>query len=144
MRGKVEIMLDTLLKLLSFEEFKETKRIDCMSGFKESEDGYSYEIYGGGRIYCNWQKEYKNYCERRQTYIKRITPIYNFLKANKNKSYLLEELRQELNDNTIKSSTMLSLLKNNIVKRIEVNTVNENGCHIVIAKYQINQTEVES
>ena len=39
---------------------------------------------------------------------------------------------------------MLSLLKNNIVKIIEVNTVNENGCHIVIAKYQINQTEVES
>ena len=144
MKGKVEIMLDTLLKLLSFEEFKDTKRIDCMSGFKETADGYSYEIYGGGRIYCNWQKEYKNYCERRQTYIKRITPIYNFLKANKNKSYLLEELRQELNDNTIKSSTMLSLLKNNIVKRIEVNTVNENGCHIVIAKYQINQTEVES
>ena len=94
-----------------------------MSGFKETADGYSYEIYGGGRIYCNWQKEYKNYCERRQTYIKRITPIYNFLKANKNKSYLLEELRQELNDNTIKSSTMLSLLKNNIVKR----ALNANG-----------------
>ena len=62
-------MLDTLLKLLSFEEFKETKRIDSMSGFKETADGYIYEIYGGGRIYCNWQKEYENYCERRQAYI---------------------------------------------------------------------------
>ena len=137
-------MLNTLLKLLSFEEFKETKRIDCMSGFKETADGYSYEIYGGGRIYFNWQKEYENYCERRQAYIKRITPIYNFLKANKNKSYSLEELKQELNDNTIKSSTMLSLLTNNIIKRIEVNTTNEKGCHIIIAKYQINQTEIES
>ena len=45
-------MLNTSLKLLSFEDFKETKRIDCMSGFKETADGYSYEIYGGGRIYC--------------------------------------------------------------------------------------------
>lgn len=137
-------MLNTLLKLLSFEEFKETKRIDCMSNFKETADGYSYEIYGGGRIYCNWQKEYENYCERRQAYIKRITPIYNFLKMNKNKSYSLEELRQELNDNTIKSSTMLSLLTNKIVKRIEVNTTNEKGQHIVFTKYQINQTEVEN
>lgn len=137
-------MLNTLLKLLSFEEFKETKRIDSMSGFKETADGYIYEIYGGGRIYCNWQKEYENYCERRQAYIKRVTPIYNFLKKNKNKCYSLEELRQELNDNTIKSSTMLSLLTNKIVKRIEVNTTNEKGCHIVIAKYQINQTEVEN
>ena len=134
-------MLDTLLKLLSFEEFKETKRIDCMSGFKETADGYIYEIYGGSRIYCNWQKEYENYCERRQAYIKRITPIYNFLKKNKNKCYSLEELRQELNDNTIKSSTMLSLLTNNIVRRVETHTINEKGQHIVFAKYQINQTD---
>ena len=137
-------MLDTLLKLLNFEEFKETKRVDCMSGFKETADGYIYEIYGGCRIYCNWQKEYENYCERRQAYIKRVTPIYNFLKKNKNKCYSLEELRQELNDNTIKSSTMLSLLTNHIVKRVETHIINEKGQHIVFMKYQIDQTEVEN
>ena len=52
-------MLNTLIKLLSFEEFKESKKEDyCTSGFKETADGYSYMIYGGSRIYCNWQKEY--------------------------------------------------------------------------------------
>ena len=137
-------MLNTLLKLLSFEEFKETKRIDCMSGFKETADGYIYEIYGGVRIYCNWQKEYENYCERRQAYIKRVTPIYDFLKKNKNKCYSLEELRQELNDNTIKNSTMLGLIKNKIAKKVEAHIINEKGQHIVFMKYQINQTEVEN
>ena len=134
-------MLDTLLKLLSFEEFKEMKREYYISGFKETADGYSYEIYGGGRLCCNWQEEYECYCAQRQAYIKRIIPIYDFLKENKDKSYSLKELRQELNDNTITSGTMLNLVKNNIVKRVEVNTMNEKGQHIVIAKYQINQTE---
>lgn len=46
-------MLDTLIKLLSFKEFKESKREDYISGFKETADGYSYEIYGGGRFRCN-------------------------------------------------------------------------------------------
>ena len=134
-------MLDTLLKLLSFEEFKEMKREYYISGFKETTDGYSYEIYGGRRLYCNWQEEYKCYCARRQTYIKEMTPLYYFLKENKDKSYSLKELRQELNDNTITSGTMLNLVKNNVVKRVEVNTMNEKGQHIVIAKFQINQTE---
>ena len=138
-------MLNTLLKLLSLEEFKESKKEDyCTSSFKETADGYSYMIYGGSRIYCNWQKEYENYCERRQAYIKRVTPIYNFLKKNKEKSYSLEELRQKLNDNTIRSGTMLCLIKNNIVKRIEVSTTNEKGYNIIFSKYQINQTEVEN
>lgn len=70
-----------------------------------------------------------------------MTPIYNFLKENKNKNYSLKELRQELNDNTITSGTMFGLMKNNVVKRVEVNTTNEKGSHIVIAKFQINQTE---
>lgn len=134
-------MLDTLIKLLSFKEFKEVKREGCISGFEEIADGYSYTIYGGGRFCCNWQEEYECYCARRQTYIKGMTPIYNFLKENKDKSYSLKELRQELNNNTITSGTMLGLMKNNVVKRIEVNTINEKGSHIVIAKFQINQTE---
>ena len=138
-------MLDTLIKLLSLEEFKESKKEDyCTSSFKETADGYSYMIYGGSRIYCNWQEEYENYCKKRQAYIEKTTPLYNFLKKNKNKCYSLEELRQELNDNTIKSSTMLSLLTNNIVKRVEAHIINEKGQHIVFMKYQINQTEVEN
>lgn len=134
-------MLEKLIKLLSLEEFKETKRRDYIFGFKETADGYSYTIYGGGRLYCSWQEEYEDYCERRQAYIKRMTPIYNFLKENKDKSYSLEELRQEFNDNTIKSGTMSCLVKSNIVKRVEANIINKKGCHIVIAKYQINQTD---
>lgn len=143
MKGK-GIMLDTLLKLLSLEEFKESKRVGCIWGFKETADGFSYKIYGGGRLYCNWQEEYEFYCERRQAYIERITPIYNFLEKNKDKSYSLEELRQKLNDNTIRSGTMLCLIKNNIVKRIEVSATNEKGYNIIFSKYQINQTEVEN
>lgn len=137
-------MLDTLIKLLSFEEFKEMKREYDILDFKETTDGYIYEIYGGRRLYCNWQEEYKCYCARRQTYIKEMTPIYNFLKENKDKSYSLKELRQELNNNTITIGTIRSLMKNNVIKRVEVNTINEKGFHIVIAKFQINQTEVEN
>ena len=135
-------MLNTLIKLLSLEEFKESKKEDyCTSSFKETADGYSYMIYGGSRIYCNWQEEYENYCKQRQAYIEKTTPLYNFLKKNKDKCYSLEELRQKLNDNTIKNSTMLSLLTNNIVKRVETHTINEKGQHIVLMKYQINQTD---
>ena len=135
-------MLNTLIKLLSFEEFKESKKEDyCTSGFKETADGYSYMIYGGSRIYCNWQKEYENYCERRQAYIEKTTPLYNFLKKNKDKCYSLEELRQELNDNTIKNNTMLCLIKNKIAKKVEAHILNEKGQHIVFMKYQINKTE---
>ena len=135
-------MLNTLIKLLSLEEFKESKKEDyCTSSFKETADGYSYMIYGGSRIYCNWQEEYENYCKQRQAYIEKTTPIYNFLKKNKEKSYSLEELRQKLNDNTIRSGTMLCLIKNNIVKRIEVSTTNEKGYNIISSKYQINQTD---
>ena len=138
-------MLDTLIKLLSLEEFKESKKEDyCTSSFKETADGYSYMIYGGSRIYCNWQEEYENYCKKRQAYIEKTTPLYNFLKKNKNKCYSLEELRQELNDNTIKSSTMLSLLTNKKAKKVEAHIINEKGQHIVFMKYQINQTEVEN
>ena len=138
-------MLNTLIKLLSLEEFKESKKEDyCTSSFKETADGYSYMIYGGSRIYCNWQEEYENYCKQRQVYIEKTTPLYNFLKKNKDKCYSLEELRQELNDNTIKNSTMLCLIKNKIVKKVEAHIINEKGQHIVFMKYQINQTEVES
>ena len=129
-----------MLKLLSFEEFKEMKRKSYI-GFKETANGYSHEIYGGGRIYHCWQEEYKIYCDLEQAYIKRITPLYNFLKKNKDKCYSLEELRQELNDNTIKNSTMLCLIKNKIVKKVEAHIINEKGQHIVFMKYQINQTE---
>ena len=130
-------MLNTLIKLLSLEEFKESKKEDyCTSGFKETADG--------SRIYCNWQEEYENYCKQRQAYIEKTTPLYNFLKKNKDKCYSLEELRQELNDNTIKNSTMLCLIKNKIVKKVEAHIINEKGQHIVFMKYQINQTEVES
>ena len=52
---------------------------------------------------------------------------------NKDKTYSIKELQQELNDNTIKSGTMFSLVKKNIVKQIKTNTT--------IIKYQINQTE---
>ena len=121
-----------MLKLLSFEEFKEMKRKSYI-GFKETANGYSHEIYGGGRIYHCWQEEYKIYCDLEQDYIKRITPLYNFLKMNKDKTYSIKELQQELNDNTIKSGTMFSLVKKNIVKQIKTNTT--------IIKYQINQTE---
>lgn len=135
-------MLNTLLKLLSFEEFKEVKRKSCIFGFKETADGYSCTIsYGSGRLYCNWQEQYEFYCKQRQAYIEKTTPIYNFLKKNKEKSYSLEELRQKLNDNTIRSGTMLCLIKNNIVKRIEVSTTNEKGYNIIFSKYQINQTD---
>lgn len=121
-----------MLKLLSFEEFKEMKRKSYI-GFKETANGYSHEIYGGGRIYHCWQEEYEIYCDLEQAYIKRITPLYNFLKMNKDKTYSIKELQQELNDNTIKSGTMFSLVKKNIVKQIKTNTT--------IIKYQINQTE---
>ena len=121
-----------MLKLLSFEEFKEMKRKSYI-GFKETANGYSHEIYGGGRIYHCWQEEYKIYCDLEQDNIKRITPLYNFLKMNKDKTYSIKELQQELNDNTIKSGTMFSLVKKNIVKQIKTNTT--------IIKYQINQTE---
>ena len=138
-------MLDTLLKLLSFEEFKEAKRKSGICGFKETADGYSCTIfYGGGRLYCNWQKEYENYCKQRQAYIEETTPIYNLLKKNKDKCYSLEELRQKLNNNTIKNSKMLCLIKNKIVKKVEAHIINEKGQHIVFMKYQINQTEVEN
>ena len=65
-------MLNTLIKLLSLEEFKESKKEDyCTSGFKETADGYSYMIYGGSRIYCNWQKEYESTFE----YLKQMSEI---------------------------------------------------------------------
>ena len=135
-------MLNTLIKLLSLEEFKESKKEDyCTSSFKETADGYSYMTYGGSRIYCNWQEEYENYCKQRQAYIEKTTPLYNFLKKNKDKCYSLEELRQELNDNTIKNSTMLGLIKNKIAKKVEAHILNEKGQHIVFMKYQINQTD---
>ena len=135
-------MLNTLIKLLSLEEFKESKKEDyCTSSFKETADGYSYMIYGSSRIYRNWREEYENYCKQRQAYIEKITPLYNFLKKNKDKCYSLEELRQELNDNTIKNNTMLGLIKNKIAKKVEAHIINEKGQHIVFMKYQINQTD---
>ena len=135
-------MLNTLIKLLSLEEFKESKKEDyCTSSFKETADGYSYMIYGGSRIYCNWQEEYENYCKQRQDYIEKTTPLYNFLQQTTDKCYSLAEFRQELNDNTTKNSTMLGLIKNKIAKKVEAHIINEKGQHIVFMKYQINQTD---
>ena len=70
----------------------------------------------------------------KKKYIERITPLCNLLKDNKGQAFSIKELQEKLNDNTIKSGTVNTLIKEGIVKSIECKTTNEKNQAIIMRK----------
>ena len=121
-----------MLKIKTLEEFKELRKESCM-GFQETPDGYSYYTCVG-RVVCTWQEEYARYCNSRKNYIKKVTPLCNFLKANQNQTFSIQELREKLNDNTIKTGIINTLVVEGVIKFVEYKFTNEKNQVIIIKK----------
>ena len=122
-----------MLKIKTLEEFKETKR-ETYFGYRETPDGFSYLLNCGGRVACTWQEEYERYCDLRKKYIERITPLCDFLKGNKGQAFSIKELQEKLNDNTIKTGTINTLVVEGVIKFVEYKFTNEKNQVIIIKK----------
>jgi hypothetical protein len=121
-----------MLKIKTLEEFKKLRKESCL-WFQETPDGYSYYT-SVGRITCTWKEEYERYCNSRKNYIEKITPLCNFLKENQNQAFSIQELREKLNDDTIKSGTINTLIAEGIAKKVECKIINEKGQEIILRK----------
>ena len=103
-----------MIKIKTLEEFKETKR-HTYFGYQETPDEFSHLLGCGVRVVCTWKDAYENYCELREKYIKKMTPIVEFFKEHKNQMFSIKELQEHFNN--INSGSLMTLIRENVINK---------------------------